>query len=164
MGLNWEEEGVLPKIDVTDEAVIDAPPAEAYKAILDEYAGVTNWFMPILKYNLRGGMPIREGSIIDITINPEGRVKSKVSEKMIKLVEAMSIEEEVVGDFVGNREWTFEPTTEGKTKVQCRFNVRTNRTLFSLFSPFVDIGKVHSDAMQKGYQALNSYLQENRTK
>jgi hypothetical protein len=44
----------LPKIDVTDEAVIDAPPAEAYKAILDEYAGVTNWFMLILKYNLRG--------------------------------------------------------------------------------------------------------------
>ena len=154
----------MPKIDVTDEAVIDAPPMEVYKAILNEYAGITNWFMPILAYKLRGDMPICEGAIVDITINPTGRMKSKVSEKMIKLVEAMSIEEEVVGDFVGNREWTFEPTTEGKTKVQCRFNVRTNRTLFSLFSPFVDIGKVHSDAMQKGYQALNSYLQENRTK
>jgi uncharacterized protein YndB with AHSA1/START domain len=148
----------MPKIDVTDEAVIDAPPAEAYKAILDEYAGVTNWFMPILKYNLRGDMPIREGSIVDITINPEGRVKSKVSEKMIKLVEAKSIEEEVAGDFVGNREWTFEPTAEGKTKVQCHFCVRTTTLSASVISPFVNIGKMHSDAMQKGYKALNSYL------
>jgi hypothetical protein len=148
----------MPKIDVTDEAIIDSPPLEVYKAILDEYAGVTHWFMPILAYKLRGDMPIREGAVVDITINPTGRMKSKVSEKMTKLVEAKSIEEEVAGDFVGNREWTFEPTPEGKTKVQCHFNVRTTTLFASVISPFVDIGKMHSDAMQKGYKALNSYL------
>jgi hypothetical protein len=148
----------MPKIDVTDEAVIDATPAIAYKAILDEYSGATNWFMPILKYNLRGDMPIHEGSIVDITINPEGRAKSKVSEKMIKLVEAKLIEEEVAGDFVGNREWIFEPTADGKTNVKCHFCVRTTTLLGSIISPFVNIGKMHSDAMQKGYKALNSYL------
>jgi hypothetical protein len=84
-------------------------------------------------------------------------MKSRVSEKMTDIVEAKSIEEEVAGDFVGTREWTFEPT-EGKTKVQCRFNVRTSNLLLSLVSPFSNIGKVLSDAMRKGYKALNSYL------
>jgi len=147
----------MPKIDVTDEAVIDAPPIVVYKAILNEYSGITQWWMPYLESKLRGDMPIREGAIVDITINPTSRTKSKVSEKWTKLVEAKSIEEEIAGDFAGTGEYTFEPT-DGKTKVQYRFNARTNRLLFSLVSPFVNIGKRHSDTMQKGFKALNSYL------
>jgi len=34
-----EQLGVMPKIDVIDEAVIDASPMVVYKAILNEYAG-----------------------------------------------------------------------------------------------------------------------------
>gem|GEM_PF-5838468 len=52
---------------------------------------------------------------------------------------------------------TFEPT-DGRTKMQYRLNVRTNRLLFSLASPFMDIGKIHLDVMRKGFEALNSYL------
>ena len=89
----------MPKIDVTDEAVIDSPPMVVYKAILDEFAG----------------------------------------------------------DFVGIEEYTFEPT-DGKTKVQIRLNAKTNKLLASLVSPFVNLGKGHSDNMQKGFKALNSYL------
>jgi hypothetical protein len=58
----------MPKIDVTDEAIIDSPPLEVYKTVLDEYSGVTHWFMPILAYKLRGDMPIREGAVVDRTI------------------------------------------------------------------------------------------------
>jgi len=147
----------MPKIDVLDEAVIDAPPMVVYKAILNEYAGVTHWWMPILEFKLRGDMPIdREGAICDITAHGHGAT-AKFSCKMTKIVEAKSIEEEIAGDFVGTGTWTFEPT-DGKMKVQYRFNVRTNRLLFSLVSPFVNIGKGHSDGMQKGFKALNSYL------
>ena len=142
----------MPKIDVIDEAVIDAPPMVVYKAILNEYAGVTHWWMPILEFKLRGDMPIdREGAIVDMTIRNRG-VTSKVSVKVTKIVEAKSIEMEFAGDFVGTEEWTFEPT-DGKTKVQLRLNGRTNRLLFSLVSPFVNFGKGHSDVMQKGFKA-----------
>ena len=48
----------MPKIDVTDEAVIDSPPMVVYKAILNEYAGGTNWWMPYLEFKLRGDLPI----------------------------------------------------------------------------------------------------------
>ena len=148
----------MPKIDVHDEAVIDSPPMVVYKAILNEFAGVTHWWMPYIGFKLRGDMPFdREGAIYDITINPTSRMNAKFSAKLTKIVEAKLIEEEIAGCFVGTAAWTFEPT-DGKTKAQYRFNARTNRLLFSFVSPFVNIGKRHSDTMQKGFKALNSYL------
>ena len=149
--------GVMPKIDVLDEAVINSPPMVVCKAILNEYAGVTYWWMPILESKLRGDIPIdREGAIVDITAHGSGAT-AKMTAKITKIVEAKSIEEEYAGDYAGTGKWTFEPT-DGKTKVQFRWNVRTNRLLFSLCSPFVDFGKKHSDVMEKGFKALNSYL------
>lgn len=154
-----EQLGVMPKIDVTDEAVIDRPPMVVYKAVLDEIAGVTHWWMPYLECKLRGDMQVcREGSVFDVAAHGSG-VTAKFSEKVTKIVEAKSIEVEYAGDFVGTGKWTFEPT-DGKTKVQYRFNARTNRLLFSLVSPFMNVGRPHSDTMQKGFKALNSYLNQ----
>jgi uncharacterized protein YndB with AHSA1/START domain len=148
----------MPKIDRLDEAVIDAPPMEVYKAILNEYAGVTHWWMPYLEYKLEGDMPIdREGAIGIMTFHYSKRASSKSSFKVAKIVEAKSIEIEYAGDIVGTGTWTFEPT-DGKTKVQYRSNSRTNSLLATLISPFVDFGKGHSDVTQKGFKALNSYL------
>jgi carbon monoxide dehydrogenase subunit G len=114
--------------------------------------------MPYLESKLRGDIPIdHEGAIVDITLHLGRGVTSKMTAKMTKIVEAKSIEEEIAGDSVGTGTWTFEPT-DGKTKVQYRFNARTNRLLATLVSPFVNIGKGHSDMMQKGFKALNSYL------
>ena len=125
---------------------------------MNEIAGVTYWWMPYLEFKPRGDMPVdREGAIFDATINPTSRMNAKFSAKVTKIVEAKLIEEEIAGDFVGTASWTFEPK-DGKTKVQFRFNARTNRLLMSLFSPFVDFEKRHSDTMQKGFKALNSYL------
>ena len=149
----------MPKIDVTDEAVIDSPPMVVYKAILDEFAGVTHWWMPYNGFKMRGDVPVdRVGAIFDLTVFPASRIaSSKISVKVTKIVEAKSIELEFAGDFVGIEEYTFEPT-DGKTKVQIRLNAKTNKLLASLVSPFVNLGKGHSDNMQKGFKALNSYL------
>jgi uncharacterized protein YndB with AHSA1/START domain len=149
----------MPKIDVTDEAVIDAPPMEVYKAILTEFAGVTNWWLPYHGYKLRGELPIdHEGAIFDYIVFPKSRIaSSKISAKVTRIVEAKIIELELAGDFVGTEEWTFEPT-KGKTKLKIRIIAKTNMLKASLFSPLVNIGKGHSDNMQKGFKALNSYL------
>jgi ribosome-associated toxin RatA of RatAB toxin-antitoxin module len=148
----------MPRIDVTDEAVIDAQPNVVYKAILDEYAGVTHWWMPVLEIKLRGNKPIDcEGAICDLTAHGKG-ITAKFSIKVTKIVEAKSIEMDYSGDFVGTGKWTFEPT-DGKTKAQYQFNVRTNNLLFSLAAPFMkNPAKPHSDTMQKGFKALNIHL------
>ena len=149
----------MPKYAVLNEAIIDSPPMVVYKTILNEHAGITHWWMPTLEFKLRGNVPIdREGAIFEVTINPTSRISSaKFSGKVTQLVEAKLIEYEVSGDFVGTGKWTFEPT-DGKTKVQFRFRARTNRLMFSLVSPFLNIGKLHSKAMKIGFKECNSYL------
>jgi len=69
------------------------------------------------------------------------------------------IEVELGGDFAGTGTWTFEPI-DGKTRVQYRWDVRPKRLSFVFSSQFVDMGKMHSDMMQKGFKALNSYLSQ----
>jgi hypothetical protein len=148
----------MPKIDAINEAVIDAPPMVVYKALLNEVAGVTHWWMPYMEFKLRGNIPIdHEGAIYDATISPTSRMNAKFSAKLTKIVEGKLIEEEVAGCFIGTASWTFE-SIDGKTKAQHRFNARTNGLIYSIFSPFVDYKKNHSDIMEKGFKALNSYL------
>ena len=148
----------MQRIDALDEVIIDSSPMEVYTALLNEVSGVTNWWMPYMAFKLRGDIPIdHEGAIYDTTVSPTSRMNAKFSAKMTKVVEGKLIEEEIAGCFVGTASWTFEPI-DGKTKVQHRFNAKTNGLLYSIFSPFVDYKKNHSNIMQKGFKALNSYL------
>jgi hypothetical protein len=149
----------MAKSESIEEAVIDASPVVVYKAILNEYAGVTNWWMPNMQFKLRGELPIdHEGAIVDVTALPKSRTSSsKASYKMTKIVEGKSIEYEETGAFVGTGKWTFEPT-DGKTKVQFQLNARINSRLISFASHFINLDKMHTDMMQKGFKALNSYL------
>ena len=152
-----ERLAVMPKFDVTDEFIIDAPPMVVYKALLNEFAGVTHLFMPYYEFKLKGDIPINhEGANFDIVVRARG-MTSKLSAKITKIVDAKSLEVEYAGNIIATEEYTFEPTN-GKTKVKLRFNGRTNSLLMSLFSPFVNFGKGHTDMVQKGFKALNSYL------
>jgi hypothetical protein len=146
----------MPKYDFLDEAIVDSTPRVVYNALLNEASGITHWWMPDLEFKLRGDMPICEGATYDIIGNSHG-MKYKWSSKVMKLVEAKSIEEEYAGAIAGTGKWTFEPI-DGKTKVQYRWNVKTNRLLFSIVLPFVNMKKGHTDVIQKGLKACNSYL------
>jgi hypothetical protein len=139
-----------------DEAVIDSPPLVVFKAILNESAGITHWWMPHWESKSRGEPPFDcEGAIFDITVH--GKHAPRFSGKITKIAEGKLIEVELRGDFAGTGTWTFE-SIDGKTRVQYQWNVRPKRLSFVLAFPFVDMKKMHSDVMQKGFKALNSYL------
>jgi hypothetical protein len=146
----------MPKIDVTDTGIIDSLPSVVYRAVLDEYAGVTHW-MPALHSKIRGDIPVDyQDAICDVTAG-SGSMSAHFSVKVTKLLKDRLIEFELGGDFVGTETWTFEPM-EGKTKVQLRWIGGTNRLILSLFSPFVNVAKMHSNAIQQGFIACNNYL------
>jgi hypothetical protein len=149
----------VPKIDVTDEAIIDSLPIAVYKVILNEFAGVTNWWTPYNGFKSKGNMPVdHEGAVFELIVLPKSRIASfKVSVKVVKLVEANSIKLDFSGSLVGTEEYTFEPT-DGKTKLQIHLNAKSNKLSLSLASPLVNLGKKHSDNMQKGFKALSNYL------
>jgi hypothetical protein len=102
----------VPISELHGVGIIDALPIIVYKAFLDEFAGVTNWWMPVLKFKLKGDLPItHEGAIVDVIGFTENRMRrSKLSWKMTNLVEGKLIEYEVSGDSIGTAKWTFEPT------------------------------------------------------
>ena len=151
----------MAKVDVTDEAIIESPPQTVYNTFLNELSGITQWWMPHLQCKSREGKLIcREGEIFDATIHPESRLKVKVSCKITKMMEPKSIAIDYAGDFTGTGEYTFEPNDEG-TKVKFRFNVKTHNPLATLLAPFVNLAKAHSEVMQQGFKACNSYLKQN---
>ncbi len=146
----------MPKIDVVDEGIVDAPPNVVYRAILNEFAGVTHWW-PHTVYKLRGEIPIDHEGAISIVIAGNRVVNIRASFKVTMIVVAESIEMEIAGDLVGTGVWVFEPT-DGKTIVKYQFKVRTNSLLFSVLSPFVNLEKGHSAEMRQVFKELNSYL------
>jgi hypothetical protein len=148
----------MSKIDVVDEVVIDSSAIVVFKAVLNEHAGVTHWWMPYWESKLRGETLMdQEGAVFDITVH--GKHTPRFSARITKIVEGKLIETEVEGDFAGTGTWTFEPT-DGKTKVRFRWNLRPKRLSFVLVSPFIDMGKIHSEVTQKGFRALNNYLSQ----
>ena len=113
--------------------------------------------MPALQSKLRGDIPVDcLDSICDVTARSRG-MAAHFSLKVTKIVTNRLIEFELGGDFVGTETWTFEPF-DAKTKVQLRWVGATNRLPLSLFSPIVDVAKMHSNTIQQGFVACNSYL------
>jgi uncharacterized protein YndB with AHSA1/START domain len=146
----------MPKIEVVDEALIDAPVTAVYRAVMDEYVGATSWWMPQMELRHRKDTLVgKEGMVVDMTVHGAGT--PRFSEKISGITEGRSINIEYEGDFEGVGEWIFEPM-DGKTKVKYRFNGRPKRLLFILISPFVDLGKNHSKVMHKGFESLNNHL------
>jgi len=150
----------MPTFNIVDEAIIDSDPITVFQAILNELSGTTHWWMPYSESTFRGNTKTinQPGAIIDIIIH--STITSRFSERFIDITANKRIQVEIFeGDFLGNSEWTFE-TIDSKTKVKYHWNATTNRLLFTLLSPFVNIGKLHSEIMQQGFKALNHFLNQ----
>jgi len=150
----------MPKVDVTDEAIIESSPITVYSTFLKELSGITQWWMPHLQCKSRNGRLIDcEGSIFDAIIHPESILKVKVSCTITKLEEARSIAIQYAGGFTGTGLYTFEPVDEG-TRIRFRFNVEFNSPLATFLSHFINVPKGHSEVMQQGFNACNNYLKQ----
>ncbi len=149
----------MVKIDATDEAIINAQPLAVYRAFLDEVSGVTHFWMPKLAFKLKGDLPVDQvGAVFDIIANPEKRLKAKFSCRVRSIDAAKRVDLDIfAGDCIGNGLWTFQEIGD-KTKVQIRFNVKSNNPLMSLVSPFVDIAKSHSESIQYGFKECDKFL------
>ena len=102
----------MPRIDVVDEAIIDSNPSAVFKAMLKEFEGAKNWWMPHWEAKPRGVVPFSQiGGAIDITVHRIGTPKWFA--KSIEIVPDKSLRAEFFeGDFLGNGEWTLEPVDD----------------------------------------------------
>ena len=152
----------MARYDVVDEGIIDADCSTVFKAYVDEFGGITHWWMPLWQAKPRGDDTIiQKGSVVDIRVNHKG--PAKFAARATEFVEDKLVNVEFFeGDFIGTGEWTFEPI-DGKTKVRFRWKVKTNGLLTTLVALFINMGKAHSEVMQEGFKSLNRYLSQSKT-
>jgi len=146
----------MPSYDVVTEAVIDAGVAMVFPVFLDT-SSYSEWKMPDVEERIRGGREVlQEGCVLDFKIHRfgtptfTGRVTDIVDYKTIRM-------EFFEGDFVGTGEYTFEPIN-GKTRIRFHWTVRPNKLLISLFSRFVNVPEILTEAMQSCFEGLNRFL------
>jgi len=146
----------MSRIDVMDEAIIDADPSTVFKALIEELRGVTSWWKLHLESTPRDKEKFgRKGSVFDITVHRVGT--PKFTARITEIIEGKLLNVEYIeGDFLGNGEWSFEPI-DGKTKVRFRWNVVIKRPLYRVLGSYV-VGKAHSGVMQQGLKEMNRYL------
>jgi hypothetical protein len=149
----------MVKFDIVVEALIDAPPHVAMKAILDRNSGTINWGMPQMESKLKEGSPIGTNMVCVGTFHTKG-MKTRIVFKTTKIVEdkLMQIEYLEGGDFKGSEEYTLEPL-DGKTRIRLQMNVQPNRLLLAILAPVVK--KTLVSAAQDQFKLLNDHVKKN---
>jgi hypothetical protein len=77
----------MAQIDVVDEAIIDADPASTYDALLNEFRGSTDWWMPHWEARPRGHIPVGQvGAVVEIIARGSGT--SMFTAKITQVIES----------------------------------------------------------------------------
>jgi hypothetical protein len=149
----------MAEYDVIDEAIINAKPDVVYEALLAEYSGKTNWWMPHLEAKLlEGSAPDELGALIEVIAH--GKMTTKF---VMKTIETKKNElwrlQYFKGPLRGEGEWKLEATDDG-TKASYRLRAHPSGLLVRIVATFVSLPKSHSKIFTAGFAALNQYIQK----
>jgi uncharacterized protein YndB with AHSA1/START domain len=146
----------MPSYDVTDFAIIDAPPERVFRALADEYSGVTHWWKEVECQQL-GDIPFGQvGAVCLSTVRNRGVARFKWRTSEIISDHYMRFEY-FDGDLEGFADVRLEPLGEDKTRLEYRWRVKT-RGKASIIGPLLNIKKRHSEVMRSGFAKLNEVL------
>jgi hypothetical protein len=147
------------EIDAEDEAIIDSDPAAVSKAIIDEAAGRTHWWLPHWQARPRGDIPPgRVGSMFDVTIRSGLTVR--FTAKVVEINDAGMRIEYVGGAYRGEGTWRFQPAN-GKTRLRFRWRVRPVgwlSWLLRLSPSSARKARYHHEVMQAAFAGLNRHF------
>ncbi|HEX6249660.1 MAG TPA: SRPBCC family protein [Nocardioidaceae bacterium] len=158
----------MRRYDVTDEAVLEATPAEVVAALADEAAGRSAWWRPWVDLRSVGEVPYpQDGSRVLMRASNTGRPdRRRSSIRLAGEVSAVEPERRILvtyrtGDFHGSSEWTFNPVDPRHTRVAYRW-VAEPYGLMRLAARFVDVPAGHSDLVRKAFAGLATYIADHR--
>jgi uncharacterized protein YndB with AHSA1/START domain len=153
----------MVRYDVIDETIIPADPPTVWRALLDAARGEASWWEPYLRMRPRGDVPQGQvGAIVDIAANEKGDLTSRRTTHITGRVREVEEPHRLVldyisGDFRGTGEWTFEPLQDGATRLEMRWRTDPHGLVLVILSRFQDIGALHSQVMQRGFEQLEAY-------
>jgi hypothetical protein len=158
----------MTRFDVSNGATIAATPAEIVGAFLDEAAGRSQWWRPMLRMRQRGSRALPEiGAAVDITVTGEGLLSQRLwTARFAGRVAAFDPDRRLVleyfdGDFRGTDEWTVTPVDAGHTRVETRWRTDPQGAV-RLAGAVMDIPGSYSKVMRVGFRAIERYAARTR--
>ena len=142
----------MPSYDLTDAAVIDATPEHIFRALLDEYSGVTHWWTQVESKPV-GDIPFGQvGAACTVTVRNRGT--AHFTWKTVEIIENRFIRFEYVdGDLVGYGDLTLDSVGD-TTRIEYHWRI-TTRGKANILGPLLNIKKRHSQVIQAGFRLLN---------
>jgi len=142
----------MPSYDVTDQAIIDAPPEKVYAALVDEYAGITHWWTQVESKPI-GDIPFGQvGAVCRVTVRNHGF--ARFTWRTADILENNYIRFEYLdGGLVGYGDLRLEPVGD-KTRIEYRWRVKT-RGVANIIGPLLSLRRRHSEVIRAGFLALN---------
>ena len=145
----------MTDIDVVDEETLSADPAVVFKALVDEAAGRSHWWMPVVEFIPKSGDG-RVGTTYEGHIHKQPPIH--FTEQIVERVENQLLRTRfIAGGFIGEGLWTLEPVDSG-TKLRFRMHVRPNTMQLRLASALVDLKKEQARVVHEGFEGLRRYL------
>ncbi len=158
----------MRRYDVTDEAVLEATPAEIFSALEDEAAGRSRWWWPWLTLHRLNEIPYTQvGSRVTLTVSGRGQVDNRwLSPTFVGVVREVEPERRLVvnyvdGAFRGTGEWTLEPVDDLRTHVTFHW-VADPAGVMLLWDRLLDIPRHHSRVIRKGFAAMELHIAQHR--
>jgi uncharacterized protein YndB with AHSA1/START domain len=145
----------VPAYDVTDEAILNATPERVFRALVDEYAGVTHWWKQVESKPV-GDIPFGQvGAVCTVTVRNHGT--ARFTWRTAEILENHRIRcEYLEGDLTGYGDLTLEPVGQA-TRIEYRWRVKT-RGRANILGPLLNLKRRHSEVIQAGFRALAQHL------
>jgi uncharacterized protein YndB with AHSA1/START domain len=146
--------------DVRNEVIIDVPPAQVWKALIDEFSGAVGWWRPHNTFVPRSGIRADQaGAVIDVTVHASGADKQGLKLRFAARTSAVDPGKRLVTDYVsgvfrGQATYGLVPLDGGAaTKLWMHF-AASPAGFLKVLAKVKDIGEQHGKATDEAFAHL----------
>ncbi|MFJ3633217.1 SRPBCC family protein [Streptomyces sp. NPDC090112] len=148
--------------DLIDEAVIDAPADAVWEALVAEFRGAGQWWVPHNTFTAVSGAPDSVGARVGVTVHTKGvdkgGLKLRFTSRTVAVEPGRRLDIEYVdGVFRGPSTFLLEPLEGGRTRISMHFTGRPHGWL-KVLAKVADLGAEHSRGTLAAFESLNRQL------
>ncbi|MFD3806022.1 SRPBCC family protein [Streptomyces sp. NPDC058611] len=148
--------------DLIDEAVIDAPADDVWEALVAEFRGAKQWWVPHNTFTSVSGAPDAVGGEVGVTVHTKGSdkggLKLRFTSRTVAVERGRRLDIEYVsGVFRGPGSFVLEPLADGRTRIAMHFTGSPHGWL-KVLAKVADLGAEHSKGTLAAFKSLNRQL------
>lgn len=152
----------MHRYDIVNDAVIGASPERVWAALIAEFQGARQWWVPANTFRTTAGSPDRPGGTVEVTVHPKGVDKGGPKLKFIARTRISEPGRLLVADYVGGgfsgvSTYRLEPLADGRTRLQMHFLAEPKGPV-RILAKLADIALEHTKATRAAFELLDAQL------